>query len=310
MNRTKRSKWLPVIWMVIYLIVLFSIVTPLNFITINLIMIPVLALYMYLDVKRFALAYAVSLGIFYLLTGGLGLVILFISLFFLPPVILMGHFYKKKALARTAILAGTLTLMGELLLGLVIGRLFGFDPVAQFGATIRDYLGALPSNVTQQLNMDLVDSMIRYITQMIPFFIVAFSVFYVIVTHGLGRWFINRGGREDLVPALPPVRTWKLPKSLVWYFLIVMILDFTIPANPDSFLVMIVINLFPLLNLAFVVQAISFLLYFVHVKRKGKAWPALAIVLMIVVPTTQYIFSLLGLFDVMFPLREKLADKS
>lgn len=294
--------------MIVYVIVLLSIVTPLNFIMINLIMIPVLALYMHLDFKRFALAYLISLGVYYGLTGGLGLVVVIISLFFLPPVLAMGHFYKKRAPARTAVLAGTFTLMGELVLGLVVGRLFGFDPIAEFGATVREYLEALPPTVTEQLNKDFVDAMIRYITQMIPFFIVAFSVYYVMITHWLGRWFINRSG--DIVPGLPPVRTWRLPKSLVWYYLIVMILDFTIPHDSNSFLVMILINLFPLLNLAFVVQAISFLLYLVHVKRKSKAWPILAVALMIFVPATQYLFSLLGLFDVMFPIREKIADKS
>lgn len=306
MNHPKSSLWSTIGWIVVYILLMLSIVTPLNFITINLIMIPVLILFMKLDWRWFVPAYAAALATLYFATGGLGLMLILISLFFLPPVIAMGLCYKKKSSSKLAILAGTLSMMGILILFLIIGRIAGYDPMVDFKDILQANIDRFPAQLQEQFNAGAIDNLLFLVSQMIPFFIVVFSLYYVIITHWLARRLVNR--RKELIPGLPPVRTWMLPKSLVWYFVICMILDFFVRTEAGSFLSMILLNLFPLLTLAFVVQAVSFLSFYVHVRKKSRVWPVLLVALVIFIPATQYIISLVGLFDVMFPLRERISN--
>ncbi|GIP40620.1 hypothetical protein J31TS4_39000 [Paenibacillus sp. J31TS4] len=307
-NRTNRSILFPIVWCVLYVLLLFSILTPLNLITVTVIMVPVFVLYMNLSARWFAAAYAASLLVFYLLTGGLGWVFILLSLFFLPPVIVMGSFHKKGAPAKNALVGGTLTLLAELVILLVAVRLAGVNPVKEFQDSLQTTSPVIWELWQSQFTPEQIDLLMKYVTNMIPFFLVTFSLFYVAVTHWIGRKLANMGGHK-LVQPLPPLASWKLPKSLGWYFLVALILDMVM-RDPDSFLTMAVMNLFSLLSLAFAIQSLSFLAFWAQKKRKGRFWPALAVLFMIFLPWTMTLFSLLGLMDVMFPVRERMNGKS
>lgn len=300
-----RLPWRPVVWTLLHLLLLLSVFSPLAVITVAFIMLPIVILFVQLSLPKFIGFYAAGLLVLIALFQWFGVVAGILSLFFLPTSIVMGLLYKRASSARRVLISGTLTMLAELLLTLLIATLFGFNVITEMKQFMAESLAALPESMKSYLTADAQDQIIRLITQLLPLYFICFSGFCVAVTHTLGRRILNKAGAR--IPGLRPVREWMLPKSLVWYFLIALVLDFFISSQTDDNIVtMILRNIIPLLTLAFSIQAIAFLFYVAHVKRWNLALPIAGIIAVIVFPFVQYIFSVLGVLDVAFSIRQRM----
>jgi uncharacterized protein YybS (DUF2232 family) len=297
-------------WSLLTVALLLSIITPINIITLNLLMVPVLIQYVKLETRRFMLYYGLSLAIVYVVTsavfsGWAGVIFVAISLFFLPPVIQMGNLYKKRAPARAVITIGSITLLTEMLLTILIAYMFGFNIIAK----VKQFMLQSIAMVTEQFKIVMVvdaDEVVQAAIQRIPLAMIASSLFIVILTHWIVRKLLNRSGEALL--GFRPVRDWMLPRSFVWYFVIAMLLQFFV-RDTDSILYIVLMNSLPLLSALFAIQAIAFLFHVAHVKKWKRTLPIIGIVVLIMVPLAFFMFSLLGLFDVAFPIRERMASK-
>ncbi|MFB6365807.1 DUF2232 domain-containing protein [Paenibacillus elgii] len=296
-------------WSIAYIFLLLSIfLPPLSLITAALLMVPVLIMYVKLGTRRFLVHYIVSLAIVYfvasLLAGWLGALLVSVSIFFLPPVIQMGNLYKKRAAARTVLTAGTLTLLGELLLTLVVCSMFGLNPIGSMKRFMIESMQTLPVQVQGMMAIDK-DVLVQLMVQMLPLYMIGFSLFYAVISHWLARKVLVRSGES--IPAFRPVKDWMLPKSFVWLYLLALILEMFVK-DSRSMIFTVLLNLLPLLMAAFAIQAIAFLFFFAHVKRWNKTLPIMGIFLLLL-PPAYFMFSLLGVFDVAFPIRDRMASK-
>ncbi|MCP3775198.1 YybS family protein [Paenibacillus sp. MZ04-78.2] len=296
-------------WSIAYIFLLLSIfLPPLNLITAALLMVPVLIMYVKLGTRRFLVHYIVSLAVVYfvasLLAGWLGALLVSVSIFFLPPVIQMGNLYKKRAAARTVLTAGTLTLLGELLLTLVVCSMFGLNPIGSMKRLMMESMQTLPVQMQGMMRIDM-DILVQLMVQMLPLYMIGFSLFYVVISHWLARKVLVRSGES--IPAFKPVKDWMLPKSFVWLYLLALILEMFVK-DSKSMIFTVLLNLLPLLMAAFAIQAIAFLFFVAHVKRWNKTLPIMGIFLLLV-PPAYFMFSLLGVFDVAFPIRDRMASK-
>ncbi|MCZ8517421.1 DUF2232 domain-containing protein [Paenibacillus filicis] len=298
-------------WSITYVILLLSIMLPpLNLITASLLMIPVLVMYVRLETQRFLIHYIVSLAAVYLiasslLAGWLGVLLISVSLFFLPPVIQMGNLYKKRAPARSVLTVGTLTLLGELLLSLIVSYMLGLNPVGKMKGFMVESVHTLPAQLQGMMALDL-DTLVQLMVQMLPLYMIGFSLFYVVVSHWLARKALVRAGES--IPAFKPVKDWMLPKSFVWFYLLALLLELFVK-DTTSIVFSLLLNLLPLLTAAFAVQAIAFLFYVAHVNRWNRMLPIAGIVVLLFFPPAYFIFSLIGVFDVAFPIRDRLTRK-
>jgi len=292
------------IWCIIYTFLLLSYVTPLLILTIYLIMVPVLIMFTRLDLRLFILTYAISVASVYALTGPFGAPILIMSLFFLPPAIVMGTFYKKQAPVRAALTGGTVTLLAEFLLGLVVAYAAGLRPIDRVEDFLYSSIDSLPEVMVNTVNKAQLDLAVQHFIQFIPLLLITTSFFYVIVSHGIGRWVMRKLGTN--VPGLPRAREWRMPKSFVWYFLIVMIMDFFISIESRSTLSMFVWNLLPILTMIFALQAIGFFFFVAHAKKWPVIVPLLGILALILFFPLVYLYSILGVLDVLLPIRKRI----
>jgi uncharacterized protein YybS (DUF2232 family) len=306
-NPLGKRSWPFVIWSIVYTLLLLSLLTPFLIFTISFVMVPVMILYVKLDTKRFVLFYAACLAAVYLLTAWLGPILVSVSLFFLPPVIVMGNLYKKKAAAKTVLTSGTVTLLAESLLSLVIGYLFGLDPVSKFHRFMSDYVNALPGTFTQMLQLNK-EQYVNLMVQVIPLDLILFAYFYAVVTHAVTRRILNRMG--EALPGLKPLREWRMPKSFVWIYLAAFALDMWIDVSGNSMIATLLMNLLPLLVLAFTLQALSFMFYVAHANHRTKALPVMGIILLVLFfPVLILLYSLLGVLDAALPIRERFRKK-
>ncbi|MEW9699598.1 DUF2232 domain-containing protein [Paenibacillus sp. SI8] len=294
--------WQGILWSVVTIVLLLSLMTPFVIFTVSFLMIPVLMLYVKSSTKRFAIYYVASLLVVYLLTGFHGMFLLSVSLFFLPPVLVMGNLYKRKAAARTVLTAGTVTVLAESLISLLIVYTLGFDPIAKFKQFMNEYVTNMPPALRDLLPKDQ-DWYVNLMVQVIPLYLIFFALFYAFVSHGISRWLLNKTGEG--IPGLRPMRERMLPKSFVWIYLIAFVMDLFIDPKSTSMIATLLMNLLPLLALAFAIQAVCFLFFIAHANKWKPILPFIAILLVCFMPPFLFVYSLLGVFDVAFPIRDR-----
>jgi uncharacterized protein YybS (DUF2232 family) len=237
--------------------------------------------------------------------GWVAVLLIAVSLFFLPPVIQMGNLYKKRAPARNVLAAGTITLLIELLLSLVISYAFGVNLIEKMKQFLLEFIQALPAQLQNTLAVDQ-QLIVQIAGQMVPLCMIGFSFFAVLVTHWLSRKLLNRSGEK--IPGLKPIRDWMLHRSFVWYYVIALFMEIFVK-DMSSIFFTILLNLLPILTFLFAMQAISFLFFVAHKKGWNRTLPICAIVISLIFAPAYFILSLLGVFDVAFPLRERVTRK-
>lgn len=294
-----KTGFTPLLWGAAALILLLSaVVLGLNMVTVPLVMVPYAVLFAQLPGRYFSAAMLIVWAAAYLLIGPLGLLT---GVFFAVPAIVMGWEIRKRSAAKRVITAGTLTLLAMLVLQLAVFTfVFDYSLVDEVGAIIRESVaqmvdqGALPEN----WNADLTESFIRTLTQSVPLALMVTSFVYAAGAYWLTRRALKLHGVET--PRFKRAKDWMLPKVLVLYYLVVLILDMMIPADAEGFLYVALLNLLPLLRFAFGIQTIGFFFFLADQKRWNRAIPLLLAIPVLLFPP----LSLIGVLDVAFPIRK------
>jgi uncharacterized protein YybS (DUF2232 family) len=292
--------WKSLAWSAAALLLLLTLSTFLNVVTGFLIMTPFIVLFTMLKPKIFAL-HVILIGVIaYFLSGAYGPIVLTLAFFFLVPSIAMGHLYKKGSPARTAILVGFIIILVQLLLELVLFAVqFNIDLTAELTSQLTESLkqleaaGFSPAGWTSETSIAFVASIVN----MLPMLLLLMVFLFTIVTHGLSRLALRTVDIQ--ASALPQAKTWRLPKSLVLYYLIAMVASFFI-SQDGGYWYVVVSNLVPILHIVFAVQAIGFFFFLADAKKWSRVVPILLSIPVFLFPP----FYLIGLLDVAFPLRK------
>lgn len=102
------------------------------------------------------------------------------------------------------------------------------------------------------------------------------------------------------VPKFAPFRHMRLPKSILWYYLVILIVNFVASPAPGSTLHMVTLNISMILWILLVLQGISFVHFFVAAKGLPKALAWIATVLAL--PLYSF-YVLIGIIDLGFNVR-------
>ncbi|MEK4061665.1 MULTISPECIES: DUF2232 domain-containing protein [unclassified Paenibacillus] len=302
-----KFRWTSVAWSIVYLLLLLSLSTPLLIITTLFLIIPAVVLFTTLSTKQFI----VHLLPVLLIVGLITPVYVVLALYFLIPAIVMGRWYKKRASALSTILAGTVTILGEFLLLLVIGTaLFNFDlssyvnDMMQMVTSPLSDLGTGNPLMTEfNLTSEDVNTISHMTIQVIPMTLILSSFMMAVITHSIVRPILN--SMEYAVPKLKPAREWRLSRSFIWYYLLGVVINLLFGNSDNSFMLMISANLLPLLQIVFKIQTIGFLFFVVYERKWCKIVAILLALPVIWLPGLWII----GIIDMAFPLRE-LVKKS
>ncbi|WP_019914563.1 DUF2232 domain-containing protein [Paenibacillus sp. HW567] len=302
-----KFRWTSVAWSIAYLLLLLSLSTPLLIITTLFMIIPAVVLFTTLSTKQFIFHILPVLLIVGLITP----VYVLIAVYFLIPALVMGRWYKKRASAMSTLVAGTVAILGEFLLLLLIGTaVFGFDlstyvnDVLQMVNSPLAELGAGNPLLTElRFTREDVNAISHMTVQIIPMALIMSSLMISVITHSIVRPILN--SMEYAVPKLKPARDWRLPRSFIWYYLLGVVLSLLFGGGNSGFMPMISDNLLPLLRIAFIIQSIGFLFFLVHERKWSKVVALLLAVPVILLPGLWII----GIVDLAFPLRE-LVTKS
>ncbi|MBA9028063.1 YybS family protein [Peribacillus huizhouensis] len=119
--------------------------------------------------------------------------------------------------------------------------------------------------------------------------------------------FLKRFSEKKL--KWPLFRDLQLPKSILWYYLITMIVAMTTNPNQGEFLFTVISNLLFILHIFVLMQGLSFVFFWSDRQGWSKVIPIIMIILIFMSPLFQFIVRFLGIIDLGFPLRQNIAKK-
>lgn len=293
--------WKSLGWSAAAILLLLTLATPLNFMTTFLVMTPFVVLFTMLSPRAFILHLIPIALVAFFLSGAFGPIVITLAFFFLIPSLAMGYMYKKGNTARAAITLGFFIVLAQLLLEMALfSVLFDVNLKAELTSMLMDSFKQVETAnmVAPGWASETAGAFSDAIMNMLPLLLLLSAFLFTIVTHGLSRLALRTANIQ--APALPKAHTWRIPRSLVLYYLIAMIASFAMSEDASGYWSIVISNLVPILRFIFVIQAIGFFFFLADVKKWPKVVPLLLCIPLMLFPPAY----LIGLIDAAFPLRK------
>ncbi|MFD1734966.1 YybS family protein [Bacillus salitolerans] len=256
----------------------------------------------------------------FLLIAALILTILFGSVFTLPTTLLFGStgvvigFLYKLNKPRFEVLSfGSITVIVNLLILYAIMTTFmDISPIEEGKRAMQESMDMMESMMVgmgQTMTAEQwkqISHMMELGILLIPAVIIFVGIFFAFVTQLIAAPILKRLGLQ--IDKWPPFRDLQLPKSLLWYYLIAMVL-MLVPLDQDSIWFLAIFNLFNILQVFMVLQGFSFLYYFGYQKNISKGIVTVVVILSLLLPFLLYLVRIIGIIDLGFNLRKRVEKK-
>ncbi|MDI6645422.1 MULTISPECIES: YybS family protein [Bacillus] len=223
----------------------------------------------------------------------------------------MGVFYSRRQPGQAIITGALIYLFSFLIYFVVSVQLFQVDILGVAKESIDQIMpmvestlkqsGASDQDIAKQLKQfrELQDTALNSL----PVALLIFVTLMSFVNHWFVRPLIKRFVPD--MPALKKFKDMRLPKSMVWYYLLTLLLMLIQPEK-GSFLSLVQTSAFQILFILVLIQGFSFIFYYCHEKNISKVVPIFAVVLTILFPPIGVIVRIIGIADIGFDLREKV----
>jgi uncharacterized protein YybS (DUF2232 family) len=172
--------------------------------------------------------------------------------------------------------------------------------------TSMEMLEAIGQSPTEEVRKSIYTT-IDMVNNLLPSLFVVSSAIMVILIFLAAKPILKRFSDKSL--KWPPFKDLTFPKSLLWYYLITMILALVVNQTDSSYFYMVISNVLFILQLCMLLQGYSFIFYWVYLKEWSKAMPIIIIAVSFLIPLLQSIIRLLGIIDLGFPLRQNIVKK-
>ncbi|MGV3487745.1 MAG: YybS family protein [Tuberibacillus sp.] len=229
------------------------------------------------------------------------------ALIFLVGGLVMGYMLYLKKSAFAILTAGSLATI--LCLVAYYGALVSFfhiDPLKEIiNSAVRFSKEAeklSPESAKEQWR--LYRDMLNLLPTLTPMILTMGGIIFTFIVELVSAPIIRRLGVE--FPKWPPFREWTLPKSLIWYYLIALAILMFGGLEQGSTLFMVTFNVFEILEMAMVLQGVTFIFFFFHSKGTNISIPVIITVIGLILPFTLYIIRILGIIDLGIGLRARI----
>jgi len=236
----------------------------------------------------------------------------------LPTVLLTGvlgivigyHVKHNKSTIQMFISSVLAFLVGSLLILIATNIILDINVVDETLTMVEesmetsfDMMDMLGQNVTDDVKQQMRDS-IEMIPMLIPSMLVISAMVMAYIFILASQPFIKRF--SDKVVKWPLFRELRLPKSILWYYLITLVATFFVNTDDHSYVNMAILNLMFILQLFILLQGFSLVFYISYVKGWVKFVPILITIVSLLNPIFLTIVRILGIIDLGFPFREAI----
>ncbi|RAK20556.1 uncharacterized protein YybS (DUF2232 family) [Anoxybacillus vitaminiphilus] len=233
-----------------------------------------------------------------------------VALMFGMSGIVIGSLLSKMKNHYMILLAGTIAFLVGMIIDYIISVVFlQFDVIKEAISLLRNafhhafkFMEATGNQPPKEL-VERFNEGLELLSYIIPtFFVIAASVLsYVTILISmpiLKRLRINVG-------AWPPFRHIVFPKSLLWYYLLVVLATF-FPIEKGTFVYIAILNIYYLLQILMIIQGFSFIHYVSHQKGLARGIAGVFTIISFMVPFLLYLIAILGIIDLGFELRKHI----
>lgn len=199
------------------------------------------------------------------------------------------------------------SLISKLALMVVLTKLTGinpFDPDLDQIRSTMEKVFSLYGGQDMSGIRDQIEQTVRAIPMMFPAMLTMASAVDCLLSYWVSRKVLARIGGVVL-PSLPPFRTWRFPKSLLWAFALSVVLLLFESTLKDPLLSRVGLNLRLLVSMIFMVQGISVAWDYMEHRAISRGWRTALVALVIFIPLLSQIAVILGLTDLWADLRSK-----
>ncbi|MCO7175249.1 YybS family protein [Sporolactobacillus kofuensis] len=258
-----------------------------------------------------------------LVTMGLGLILLVIidqsfyllfPLFFMILGFVLGFMIRLKKSAFALLLAGSLTNSAVLIIYLAISVLaYHFNPVSAAQAALNDSLQQTIAQIQPLVEQDtseivsIYKSQLDILVRLAPTLLIMIGVLYALIVELISLPILKRLKVET--PRWVPFRLWQVPKSVIWFYLVVLFIG-QIGMENGTPLNTAVINISFILQMLLAIQGFSFIYYFAHEKKFPVIVPiTLTVLFLLLGALLLQLVWILGIIDLGFNLRKRISQK-
>lgn len=247
------------------------------------------------------------LGSFY----GLGLAFLYAG-----SGIVIGSLYRMRKSAFTVLFGGSLAFTAEIIVIFILCIvLFNFNLISytiQIGHSAFQQIQHISSSLgeSDKKSMKAIQSEFDMLRYMAPFIFVVIGTVYALITQLIAAPVLKRIGLREYVQPWLPFREWRFPKSILWYYLVFLLIGFFQHFTKGSMWYIGYYNLFSALQVVILIQGFSFIFFYFHAREKPRVVPVLIVIATICFAAILAPFvELIGLLDLGFDFRNRLQSK-
>ncbi|KMQ04377.1 MULTISPECIES: YybS family protein [Bacillati] len=227
--------------------------------------------------------------------------------------IVLGYMYKTRKKPVEILIAGTLAyLIGFVLIYVASIKFFNIDIMKQMQSMFSESM-VQSEKIVSAIGMPISKEQKELLTQMndilqslFPSILVLVSVCFSWITVIISGSVLKKL-KHDIIP-WPKFKDIQLPKSIVWYYVIFILLATFIKVEPTSYLYMVFSNLYVIFALLLVLQGLTFISFLAYRKGFTKGVPIISFIVCMFIPMLFPLVTILGIIDLGISLRSKIGE--
>ncbi|MCU4716294.1 YybS family protein [Bacillus cereus] len=227
--------------------------------------------------------------------------------------IVLGYMYKTRKKPVEILIAGTLAyLIGFVLIYVASIKFFNIDIMKQMQSVFSESM-VQSEKIVSAIGMPISKEQKELLTQMndilqslFPSILVLVSVCFSWITVIISGSVLKKL-KHDIIP-WPKFKDLQLPKSIVWYYVIFILLATFIKVDPASYLHMVFSNLYVIFALLLVLQGLTFISFLAYRKGFTKGVPIISFIVCMFIPMLFPLVTILGIIDLGISLRSKIGE--
>lgn len=230
----------------------------------------------------------------------------------------IGDRIREKKSRLEAFIAGTLAILsGVILIYAAAVLLFNINFIEQFMSTMEESVEtskAMLETLGQDASgaaIEQFEAGLAMVETLMPSMLVIVSGVIVLIIQLASYPILKRFGIA--IAESKPFRELSFPKSLIWYYILAILASFIFQPEEGSFWFLALLNIIYILQIAMMIQGISFIFYYINFKGLPNALPIIGFVLagvMGLLSILLYIVQILGIIDLGVGLRQRLKSRN
>lgn len=225
--------------------------------------------------------------------------------------VVLGYMYKKGKKPVEILIAGTLAyLIGIMLIYVGSIKFFNIDLMKQMQNMFSESMAqsekivsaaGMPISKEQKELLGQFNDMLQTLfPSLLAMVSLCFSWITVMISGSVLRKL-----KYDIT-AWPKFKDIQLPKSIVWYYVIFILLSTFMKVEPTSYLHMVFSNLYVIFAMLLVFQGLTFIAFVAHRKGFTKGVPIISFIVCMFIPMLFPLVTILGIIDLGISLRSKM----